>query len=58
MRVFIYNCHVENIKLSLNYRVCTATTREERKAVYYGDHTVVWNVCTHDLILVFQFLVC
>jgi len=56
MRVFIHICEVEDIKfLKLNYRTrATATTREERRFYYHGDHIIDWSGYTDDLMLVFN----
>ena len=41
MRVFMERCKAEGLKFfQIKYRIrTTATTREERRRVYYGEHT-------------------
>ena len=45
MRVFMHTCQVEGIKFqTLKYQVrVTATTREDRRAKYQGEHTIDWT---------------
>ena len=56
MRVYMERCKAEGIKFfQMKYRIrTTATTREERRGVYYGEHTIDWSGYADDLMLVFE----
>ena len=56
MRVYMERCEAEGIKfLQLKYRIrSTARTREERRGVYYEEHTIDWSGYADDLMLVFE----
>ena len=58
MRVYMDRCKAEGIKFfQMKFKIrTTATTRGERRGVYYGEHTIDWSGLGYadDLMLVFK----
>ena len=56
MRVFMDICQTEDIEfLTLRYRIKkTATTLEDRRTPYQGEHIIDWSGYADDLMLVFE----